>query len=140
MLKVVNFLKVLSIILFLGILLLVYAYLPVMANLTLEGTDLQLRKEDFFYFGIGVFTVVNLFFLGFQKMYEPLLSRLLVKAWVRGLSFVVNIYLTLIIGFIGVINNTAHLNPSGFSYLNYLGPFLIFSWVVGLIYVIRKKD
>lgn len=140
MLKVVNFLKFLSILLFLGILLLVYAYLPVMVNLTLDNSDLQLRKEDFFYFGIGVFVVVNLFFLGFQKLYESHISKLEVKAWVRGLSFVVNIYLTLIVGFIGVINNTAHLDPSGFAYLNYLGPFLIFIWVVGLIYLAKKKS
>ncbi|WP_258097536.1 hypothetical protein [Marinoscillum pacificum] len=140
MLKVVNFLKFLSILLFLGILLLVYAYLPVMVNLTLDNSDLQLRKEDFFYFGIGVFVVVNLFFLGFQKLYESHISKLEVKAWVRGLSFVVNIYLTLIVGFIGVINNTAHLDPSGFAYLNYLGPFLIFIWVVGLIYLAKMKS
>lgn len=140
MLKVVNFLKFLSIVLFLGILLLVYAYLPVMTNLTLDSTDLRLRKEYFFYFGIGVFVVVNLFFLGFQKLYESHISNLEVRAWVRGLGFVVNIYLTLIIGFIGVINNTTHLDPSGFAYLNYLGPFLIFSWVVGLIYLAKKKS
>ncbi|MBR08254.1 MAG: hypothetical protein CMP48_11350 [Rickettsiales bacterium] len=110
-----------------------------MTRLTLDSTDLQLRKEDFFYFGIGVFVVVNLFFLGFQKMYESHISKLEVKAWVRGLSFVVNIYLTLIVGFIGVINNTTHLDPGGFAYLNYMGPFLIFSWVIGLIYLAKKK-
>lgn len=140
MLRVVNFLKVLSILLFLVILLLVYAYLPVMTSLTLDNADLQIRKEDFFYFAIGVFVVTNVFFLGFQKMYERHITKLEVKAWVRGLSFIVNIYMTLIIGFIGVINNTAHLDPSGFAYLNYLGPFLIFSWVVGLIYLVKKKS
>ncbi len=139
MLKVVNFLKVLSILLFLGILLLVYAYLPVMVRLSIESTELQLQKEDFFYFGIGVFVVVNLFFLGFQKLYETHLKRLEVRAWVRGLSFVMNIYLTLLVGFIGVINNTTHLDPAGFSYLNYLGPFLIFVWVIGLIFLLKKK-
>lgn len=127
-------------VLFLAILLLVYAYLPVMADLTLDNGDFQVRKEDFFYFGIGVFVVVNLFFLGFQKLFEQFITRVEVKAWVRGLSFVINIYLTLIVGFIGVINNTNHLNPSGFAYLNYLGPFLIFSWIVGLIYVVKQKS
>ncbi len=127
-------------VLFLAILLLVYAYLPVMADLTLDNGDFQVRKEDFFYFGIGVFVVVNLFFLGFQKLFEQFIAKVEVKAWVRGLSFVINIYLTLIVGFIGVINNTNHLNPSGFAYLNYLGPFLIFSWIVGLIYVVKQKS
>ncbi|MEP5791777.1 MAG: hypothetical protein ABJ313_12640 [Cyclobacteriaceae bacterium] len=111
-----------------------------MTSLTLDNADLQIRKEDFFYFAIGVFVVTNVFFLGFQKMYERHITKLEVKAWVRGLSFIVNIYMTLIIGFIGVINNTAHLDPSGFAYLNYLGPFLIFSWVVGLIYLVKKKS
>lgn len=139
MLRIVNFLKVLSIILFLIMLLLVYAYLPVMAKLDPEQGALQLHKETFFYFVVGVFVAVNLVFIGFQKMFEKQIKDEVLKAWVRGLAFVINLYFTFIVVFIGVINNAQHLSAAGFAYLNYLGPFLIFSWVIGLFYLIFFK-
>ncbi len=140
MLRVVNFLKFLSIALFLGILLLVYAYLPVMVKLSLEEQSLQLHKEHFFYYAIGVFVVINIFLLFIQQKTEPLIPTLYAQAWARAAAFVINIYVTLLIGFIGVINNTNHLDPSSFSYLNYMGPIIIFSWLVGLIYLLMKRS
>lgn len=139
MLKVVNFIKLLSIILFLAILLLVYAYLPIMVKLDPEQELLQLNKETFFYFGMSVFVAINLVFIGFQRLFERQIANEVLKAWVRGLAFVVNLYLTFIVGFIGVINNTQHLKIEGFAYLNYLGPFLLVCWLVGLIYLIFSK-
>ncbi|MEQ9302359.1 MAG: hypothetical protein RJQ14_00475 [Marinoscillum sp.] len=139
MLRVVNFLKVLSIILFLAILLLVYAYSPVMVRLFENSSELQLNRETFFYYSITVFVVINIVLLAFQKLYEHNIKREDVRGWVRGLGFVINIYLTLIIGFIGVINNQTHLDTEGFAYLNYLGPFLIFSWFCGLFYLLYTK-
>lgn len=140
MLRVVNFLKLLSIILFLIILLLVYAYLPVMVKLEPESTGgLEIHRENFFYYTVGFFVVINVLLLAIQKLSENKIPTEGAKAWSRGAAFVINIYLTLLVGFIGVINNSAHLDASGFTYLNYFGPFLIFSWVVGLIYMLVKK-
>lgn len=140
MVKVVNFLKFLSITLFLGILLLVYAYLPIQVNLETSTDGLQLHKETFFYYTITGFVVINIVLLAFQKLNEKRLVGEPLKAWMSGLGFVVNIYLTLIIGFIGVINNATHLDPAGFAYLNYLGPFLLVVWVVGLFYLLFSKS
>ncbi|RED93871.1 hypothetical protein [Marinoscillum furvescens] len=139
MVKVVNFLKFLSIVLFLGILLMVYAYLPVQVSLETAPGGYQLHKETFFYYTITGFIVINIVLLAFQKLNEKRLSGDPLKAWMRGLGFVVNIYLTLIIGFIGVINNTTHLDPASFAYLNYLGPFLLVAWFVGLFYLVFSK-
>lgn len=139
MLRVVNFLKLLSILLFLIILLTVYAYLPIMVALEPGGGGFEAHKETFFYFSVSVFVLVNVSFLGFQKLFEGNIKNPGLRAWVRSAGFVINIYLTLIIGFIGVMNNTGHLDPSGFAYLNYMGPFLVFSWAVGLFYIIYKK-
>lgn len=139
MLKVVNFLKLLSIVLFLAILLLVYAYLPIMVKLDPEQGVLQLHKETFFYLAVSAFVTVNLVFLGFQRLFEKQMSREVLKAWVRGLAFVVNLYLTFITGFIGVINNPQHLKAEGFAYLNYLGPFLLICWLAGLFYLVFTR-
>lgn len=139
MLKAINLLKLLSILIFLGTLTVVYAYSPVVVRLRPDSPELQLHKESFFYFSIAFFVIINVALLAFQKMYESNIPKLEVKAWVRGLTFVINLYLTFIVGFIGVINNTNHLNPEGWEYLNYLGPALIFSWICGLIYLILRK-
>lgn len=140
MLRALNLLKLFSIFLFLIILLLVYAYLPIIVNLRPGSTDIQLHKETFFYATIAFFVVVNVVLLAFQKLYENKIRKEDVKAWVRGLTFVINLYITFMIGFIGVINNTAHIKAEGFAYLNYLGPFLVFSWIVGLIYLVQKRS
>ena len=139
MLKAVNLLKVFSIVLFLVILSLVYAYLPIMVKLRPLESGFLLHKETFFYYAVAIFVIVNVTMLGFQKLFEQRISGVTTRAWVRGFTFVINLYFTFLLGFIGVINNTAHLNPSGFAYLNYLGPVLVFSWLIGLIYLVSKK-
>lgn len=139
MLRAVNLLKVLSILIFLGALILVYAYAPVMVQLRPESNELQLHRESFFYFSIGFFVIINVALLAFEKLYEPFIPKLEVKAWVRGFTFVLNFYLALLVGFIGVLNNTQHLSLYGFSYLNYFGPILIFSWIIGLFFLIYRK-
>lgn len=136
MLKVLNFLKVLSVILFLGVLLLVYAYLPVMIDIQPDSQDIQVRKETFFYYSIAAFVMINLVLFVFQRLTEPKLMGEGIKAWMRGLSFIINIYLAMLVGFVGVINNATHINPSGYAYLNYLGPILLVVWGIGLAYIV----
>ena len=138
MLKSVNLLKGLSILIFLGTLVLVYAYAPVMIKLEISS-GLELHRESFFYFSMAFVLVVNLALLGFERMFEPRIHSEPLKAWVRGLTFVINFYFALIIAFVGVINNPQHLSVAGFSYLNYIGPVLIATWILGLAYLIYKK-
>lgn len=140
MLRVVNFLKFLSILLFLGVLLLVYAYLPVMVNLSPGHGDLELRKEVFFYCSVGFFVAVNICLLFVQQRTEPAIPELSAKAWARGAAFAVNICVALLIGFIGALNNTNHLDLAGFAYLNYLGIFVVLGWAAGLVYFLCKKS
>lgn len=139
MLKAVNLLKLLSILIFLGALVLVYAYSPGMVRLRPDAPELQLHRESFFYFAIAIFVVINVALLAFQKLYEKSIAKEEVQAWVRGFTFVINLYLSFIVGFIGVINNLNHLKMESWNYLNYLGPALIFIWITGFIYLIFKK-
>jgi len=139
MLRVLNFVKAISAFIFLGILLLVYAYLPVMVDISPDESLAKVHKEDFFYYSIVVFLVINLFLFVIQKMIEPLIKSEEVKAWLRGFTFVINFYLTCLIGFVGVINNQGSVSTSGYMYLNFIGPILIIAWIVGLFVVIRSK-
>jgi len=139
MLRVLNLVKTVSAFIFLGILLLVYAYLPIMVEVTPDQSLAKVHKEDFFYYAIAIFLVINLFLFIIQKMTEPLMDREEVKAWLRGFVFVINFYLTCLVGFVGVINNTTSVSMSSYAYLNFVGPLMIVAWLVGLIIVIKNK-
>lgn len=136
MIKAVRVLNSISILLFSVILLLVYAYLPIMVDINVEGMK-DLHKQTFFYYMFGSFVVINIVLRvagGSRKnMSEDL------NAWIRAIIFIINFYLTTLVGFIGVINNTNHINPSSYAYLNYLGPIFLVVWIFGVIFFYSKK-
>lgn len=142
MIRTVKFLRILSILFFLGVLTLVYAYLPVMVQLTEEYNQLTLHKENFFYFAVAFSLIVNIFLLLLANILLPVVQNKAgedAAAWWISLAFVINVYLGLLVGYIGVINNPAHVSSSGFAYLNYLGPVLLLIWIIGFFYLIVKK-
>jgi len=137
MIKAVKVINLFSTLLFAAILLLVYAFLPVKVNLNIEGVS-DLHKQDFFYQVLIGFLAVNillrlLIFYGLKSLPALLLS------WISSFIFVLNFYFTLLIGFVGVWNNSTSIAPSSYSYLNIIGPFLVVVWVIGLIFLVIKK-
>jgi len=137
MIKVVNVLNTFSAILFAIVLLTVYAYLPISIDLNIEGMS-NMHKQDFFYNSIGIFVGINVLMrlvinIGFKHLANVL------QAWFRLFIFIINVYFTLMIGFIGVWNNATSITPSTYSYLNYIGPFLLVVWIIGLIFLVIKK-
>ena len=137
MIKAIKVLNRISVLLFSAIFLLVYAYLPIAVDLGVEGLG-QLHKQNFFYYFFGAFMVINILLrvttnMGTKNLKEELLS------WIRSIVFIVNFYLTTLVGFIGVLNNTNHINPESFAYLSYLGPTLLVIWVIGLIFLLVKN-
>lgn len=137
MIKAIKVFNSVSVLLFSVILLLVYAYLPIMVDFNMEGVK-DMHKQTFFYYAFGSFVIINIIIrlgvtLGSRNLPEDL------AAWIRVILFIVNFYLASMIGFIGVINNTGHINPSSFAYLNYLGPIFLLIWIGGLIFFIIKK-
>ena len=137
MIKAVKFLNLTTTILFVIITFLVYAYLPINVDLNIEGLS-SVHKHRFFYYSVSVFLAVNILLrliinLGFSSANENL------KAWLMSLIFILNLYLTLTIGFVGVWNNSSHISPANYSYLNFIGPVLIIFWVLGLIFFVVKE-
>ncbi|WP_420319118.1 hypothetical protein [Ekhidna sp.] len=137
MVKAIKVLNRISVLLFSAIFLLVYAYLPIAVDLAIDGVT-QVHKQNFFYYFFGAFVVINILLRittsqGTKNMNEEL------SAWIRSIVFIVNFYLTTIVGFIGVLNNTNHINPESYAYLSYLGPTLIGIWIIGLIFLIIKN-
>ena len=144
MIKMVNFIRILSITLYLGVLGLVYAYLPVMVRTLPQDDTILVHREYFFYYAIGVFAIVNLFTWILIRMINPLIMLKrgeMATAWFNTIASVINIYLALVLGFIGVLNNPLHVSASGFAYLNYLGPVMLIIWMVGFFYLsVNKKS
>ena len=142
MVKTVNLLRQLSIILFLIVFVLVYAYMPVMVTLSPDG-HFEIHKESFFYYGAGSFLIINIITRIITNFF---LTRLIswkgeeTASWFLALPLIINIYLIFIAGFLGVLNNPVHILAGSYSYLNFLGPTLFLLWVLGLIYFsISKK-
>ena len=136
MVKAVGIIRFLSIVLFLGILALVYAYLPVMVSL-IPDNGYTLQRESFFYYVVAIFVVVNILLSVLTKSLQPQFQKWDAdfEAWFKMLTPVVNIYIVLLVGFIGVINNPTHISASSYAYLNFLGPILVLVWVIGMGYL-----
>ena len=137
MVKAVKVLNTVSTLLFITVLLLVYAYLPISVDLNVDGIS-NLHKHRFFYYAVGLYFGINLLIrivlgVGLKGLSENLL------AWCTSLIFIINVYLSFLIGFVGVWNNATHISPSNYSYLNFLGPIFIIIWVAGLIFLVVKK-
>ncbi|MEQ9403778.1 MAG: hypothetical protein RIM99_09350 [Cyclobacteriaceae bacterium] len=137
MIKAVKVLNVASTFMFVVILLLIYAYLPISVDLNIDGVE-NIHKHRFFYYSITAFIGINILLriilnLGFKGTSENVL------AWMTGLIFILNVYLTFLVGFVGVWNNATHISPSNYAYLNFLGPVFVFFWFGGLIFLVVKK-
>ncbi len=140
MAKAINVLKVISAFVFLVTLLFVYSFLPVMVNLNPEDSGWLVHKEYFFYSILTVFILLNIFLLILEKILNGFISNEEIRAWIKGLAFVLNLYLSFIIGYIGVMNNAGHFQNGSYSYLNFLGPILVAGWIVGLIFLVFNKN
>jgi hypothetical protein len=142
MIRVVGLIRVLSVVLFLIVLGLVYAYLPVMVRVLPQDATLLFHREYVFYSAVGLFFLINLFVFMLIKMVNPLLLSRKgeeMTAWFNSIGFVINVYVATLFGFIGVLNNPLHISASSYGYLNYMGPILLMIWIVGIIYFSVKK-
>ena len=137
MIKAIKVLNRISVLLFAAIFLLVYAYLPIAVDLGVEGIK-PVHKQSFFYYYFGAFIGVNIILrVATGSTIRNLNEE--IGSWIRSIIFILNFYLTTIIGFIGVLNNSTHISPQSYAYLNYLGPVFLLIWLIGLIFLLVKN-
>ncbi len=131
-------------IIFLGVFLFVYAYLPL--DVRLYFIDTSLNKETFFYIILGLFLLINLLFTILILLYKniDLTSQSARKqnliTWVTTLPVMLNLYLTFMVGYIGILNNASNFQGNNYGYLNYLGPILLIGWISALIFIFFQRD
>ena len=140
MLKAVNFVRLLSIVIFLGTLSIVYAYLDPVVSFSLETDMPTMHRTYFFYLSSLIFLVINIFFWLLIKILSPKIAQrfgLLTAGWVAALPVVVNFYICFLMGFVAVLNNASSLQLSNYAYLNYLGPILLMIWMIVYLFYIN---
>ena len=142
MLKTVNFVRILSIAIFLGTLSIVYAYLEPVVSFSLKAEMPTVHRTNFFFLSSLVFLVINIVLWVLIKITAPIIAQrfgLLSAGWFAALPIVVNFYICLLISFVGVLNNTSSLEISNYVYLNFLGPILLMIWIGLAIYFMSTK-
>jgi hypothetical protein len=141
MTKAVNLVRLLTIMLFLAMLGTVYVYLAPLVDLTTTSGELTLDKNYFFYYAAGGFLVINIFLWFLMKLLVPVMQRFseLTQAWFNLIAPVINFYITVIIAFIGIINNPSHASAQNFNFLNYVGPVILLFWLLIFFYLLKFK-
>ena len=150
--RLIKALWLLSILMFLGGLLYVYANLPqevALAVKTVESGGWIISRNIFFYGSLSIFIVVNVVLYVFGLILkrlpfpEPKSSywlsnpelRTNVRIWITSFSFVVNLLLLSTIISVAFINNN---NISAYRFFMYFGPALILIWLMILIVAIIR--
>lgn len=143
MVRAVGLIRFLSYAFFLLAIGLVYAYLSPRVELGFGPKAWVVNKDTFFYSTLVTFVVVNIALRVLsQNIKNGIASDWQAKtlAWFLVIVPIINIYISLLVGFVGVINNPTHVSASGYAYLNFFGPVLLVVWVIGFgMQFIREK-
>ncbi|MEQ8712403.1 MAG: hypothetical protein RIC80_05270 [Cyclobacteriaceae bacterium] len=150
----IRIVRTFSIIVFLGVLLYVYAYLPEQVGIDADATDefsTFVGKEVFFYFAIASFMLTNVIFIVFGKLMQMIPVRsdgFFVSAdfkerihnWFSSFGLIINLFFISVVAFVGFFNNADYYHISSFSIFAYIGQVLIFIWIVLFFYLLSKRS
>lgn len=150
--RFLKFFWVISILLFFGALLLIYAYLPdrvaIHAN-TAGLADEFMARESFFYLSLIAFVGTNVLLYVLHRLLlltrvtsrdeRALRLRLDIAAWLLGFAGTINLFFILVMGFFGIFNNAEGFTTYHFGLLVYSGPLLL-AFIFGLLgYILMRR-
>ena len=132
---------------FLGVLLYVYAFLPDPVKLPLDFADIReilIGKGNLFYAMIGIFAIVSITSFFVMRLINALPGPEInfkrnLTGWSLSFMVVINIFLILSLIIIGIINNTGSPAIGNYTVLAYVGPVLLIVWLILLVLVVTKK-
>ncbi len=143
MVKAVGIVRFLSYALFLVAMGLVYAYLSPQVELGFGAKAWVISKDTFFYTTLSSFVGINIILrIVTQNVKNGVATTWQAEtiAWFLAIVPILNIYVSLLVGFVGVINNPNHVSASSYSYLIFFGPILLVVWVIGFgMHFIKEK-
>ncbi len=134
MVKAVGIVRFLSYAFFLVAMGLVYSYLSPQVELGMGPKAWVVSKDTFFYAILAIFVVINIVLRILSQNIKKGIGRsweAKTLAWFLAIVPIINIYISLLVGFVGVINNPTHVSTTSYAYLNFFGPVLLVVWVIG---------
>ncbi len=155
MVKLFNLIRVFSSILLIFVLLFVYSNLPDRVGVVYNASgqvDFYLDKNEFFYTSLILCLVLNLVIVSFVKVFQSLpvnenrfffsndLFKETLGAWLASLAPIINMFFIVIVIFIGIYNHGDLELIESYSYLAYLGQFLVLGWIFALVFIIITKS
>jgi len=144
--KFLRFFTTVSIIIFLVALLLVYAFLPDPLGLLFNEDGLAIRemsKNTFFYSTLFLFVISQIILILFKNgsLIKMKLKREYLNTWFQGFHLSINLFVILMLIFIGLANNAVDYSFSSIQFINYLAPLVVLVWLVILpVLLIHKKS
>jgi len=146
MIKVLKFFTTVSILLFLVVILIVYAFIPEPSGLLFNKDGViiyEASKDSFFYSSLFIFVLIQFLFMIFNK---TILVRIEVShfkkisVWLQGMILSINLFIILMIIFIGLANNAIDYSFTSIKFLAYLAPSIVVIWLATLpFYVFFPK-
>jgi hypothetical protein len=144
--KFLKFFTNVSIVIFLVALLLVYAFLPDPLGILFDKNGLtvhEISKGTFFYSSLFLFVIVQIILILFKKGSETKfnIQHPYLISWFQGFHLTINLFILLMLIFIGFANNAVNYTYDSIQFLIYLGPLIVILWAVMLpIFLILKKS
>ncbi len=138
---------VVSLLVFLGILLLTYAFFAenVLVYQSAAQEEFFLTRHQIFYFLLFVFLIVNgLFYalgrtLSFTRKGELSAKQVHLRSWLFGFASVVNVFFIFSLGYISLINSKTSYAPEDLAFMVYIAPVMLAGSMMWLLVVLFKK-
>lgn len=144
--KFLKFFTNISIVLFLVVLLLVYAFLPDPLGIIFDkkgATMHEMSKETFFYSTLFIFVIIQVVLILFKKG-SGLKIRIrdaYFNTWLQGFHLSINLFVILMLMFIGLANNAVDYSYGSIQFLVYLAPLIVILWLLVLpVMILFKKS
>jgi len=151
--KFIGFFRSVSYLFFLAALLWSYAYMVGQADygLGIDGDVPLIDRNVYFFAGLAIFLFANLSITWFLKSLKKIkateegkgLRNYSLKQdlliWFKGFGGLVNLVLSLIMFFVGLMNLSESRDAFTLSFYVYLGPILLVAWFVYLAIILTKN-
>ncbi|MEM9859846.1 MAG: hypothetical protein AAF843_21015 [Bacteroidota bacterium] len=123
-------------------LLYVYAGLPEGAPVYLsDARELFSDKEIFFYVALAILAIQNFAFYALSKniRYKREGMRLLVKNWLVSFAGALNIFCTIMLHFLYIMNSGERIEFDNFGFLTFVALGLVIAWLLALPILIFRE-
>ncbi len=138
MLQSAKFIRVFTAFFFLAMLLMIYGYMPLTLDINIPGFE-RVGRAFFFYSCIGLFVLFNLITYFFRYLADRSSMKYYQRATIHLLPSVLYFSMTLLIGYLGAVNNASSIDPSRYSYLTYVSSVLLILWFFSFLFTLIKQ-